>query len=257
MSPPNLVLIPQVVALQALLCTTYMMENMSDNSPTTKKRKANDGRATVPDGGSGGLFSSWLGYFSAGRRDDTPPTAQSTTCGGSENLTQKMDAMMQMMSRMEERQLANMRAVGSLERRCENLEAECSSLKDMLKTKMEQDDSKFDSLVRHHLFNNTKAIDEIIVRQFEYNNMLVKNQSWEYSTPVQSAEYWQNNGYDEDVAEYLADCSECLEKCSIALRRPIMASTRARTCSFFCSRVARSAVSISCRCFSDLFSSWS
>jgi hypothetical protein len=163
----------------------------NDSSPNTKKRKANDGRATVPnDGGGGGLFSSLLSYFS-GRRDATRPTA-SSTCGG-ENLTQKMDAMMQMMIRMEER--------------CCRLEAECSSLKAMLDTKTnavkEHVDCKIDSLVRHH----------------EYNNMLVKNQSWKYKTPVHSAEYWEDNGYDEDVAEYLADGSEPLKNSTEKLRR--------------------------------------
>jgi hypothetical protein len=100
---------------------------MSDNSsPTTKKRKANDGQATVPDSsdGGGGFLSSWLSYFS-GRRDEiTQPS--SLTCAGGENLTHKMDRMEKIMIRMEERQLANM---SSLERRCEHLEAECSSLK--------------------------------------------------------------------------------------------------------------------------------
>jgi hypothetical protein len=63
---------------------------MSNDSPT-KKRKANDGRSTVPDNSSnsGGFLSSWLSYFS-GRRDGTTPTASSTCVG--ENLTQ-MDRM--------------------------------------------------------------------------------------------------------------------------------------------------------------------
>ena len=43
--------------------------------------------------------------------------------------------------------------------------------------------------------------------------------------------------------------------CSIAFRRPIIASTRARTCSFFCSRVARSAMSVSWRWRRARFSS--
>jgi hypothetical protein len=177
-----------------------MTENMSNDSPTTKKRKANDGQATVPDSNhhSGGFLSSLLGYFSSGQRDDTPPTA-STTCGG-ENLTQKMDAMMQMMSRMEKRQLASM---GSLERRCENLEDKCSSLEHMLETKMEHVDSKFDSLVRHH----------------EYNSMIGKNQSWKYSVPVISAEYWINDGADDDVAQYLAESSGELKEYSEKMRR--------------------------------------
>ncbi len=169
-----------------------MTENMSDSRPTTKKRKANDGRATVPDSsnGCGGLFSSLLGYFS-GRRDDN---AQPTSCGG-ENLTQmdRMENMMQMMIRMEEKQLAT---VGSLERRCANLEAECSSLRTMLKTKIEQD-------VRHH----------------EYNNMLVKNQSWKYSAAVHSEEYWENNGHNEDVARHLFESSDYLKIFTETMRK--------------------------------------
>src|SRR5262245_58809894 len=55
------------------------------------------------------------------------------------------------------------------------------------------------------------------------------------------------------------DVSECArpahETCSIPLSRPIIASTRPRTCSFFCSSEARSDISESCRCRSDLFSS--
>src|SRR5476649_117314 len=43
--------------------------------------------------------------------------------------------------------------------------------------------------------------------------------------------------------------------CSIDFRRPIIASTRARTCSFFCSSLARSEVSASWRCRSARFSS--
>jgi hypothetical protein len=172
-----------------------MTENMSSDSPT-KKRKANDGRAMVPNGGGGvgGLFSSWLGYFT-GRRDGITPNASSTTCGG-ENLTQ-MDTVVQIMRRMEERQLASM---SSLERRCENLEAECCSLKNMLGSLKEHVDSKFD-------------------KQNEYNSMIVKNQSWKYSTPIYSAEYWENNGCDEDVATYLSDSSACMKRFTEKLRR--------------------------------------
>jgi hypothetical protein len=166
-----------VAALQSTLVPSAFAEteNMSDSGPNTmKKRKANDGRATVPHDGGGGFLSSWLGYFSSGRRDGTTPTASSSTCGG-ENLTQKMDAMMQIMIRMEERQLAT-------ESRCERLESKCSVLE--------------------HLLGDMK---ECQLRQFEYNNMLVKNQSWKYSPPVHSqANYWED-GHDGDVAEYLAD----------------------------------------------------
>ncbi|KAL7457963.1 hypothetical protein ACHAWC_009974 [Mediolabrus comicus] len=177
-----------------------MTENMSDNSPTMKKRKANDGRATVPgnssshSGGGGGEITSRLG-----RDDQTTPTA-STTCGSSENLTQKMDAMMQMMSRMEEK----LTAVSSLESRCERLEAKCSVLERMLEMKTnsikEHVDSKFD-------------------KQNKYNKMLVRNQGWKYSTPVHSAEYWETNGFDSDVAEYLSESSEELKQFSEKMRR--------------------------------------
>jgi hypothetical protein len=49
--------------------------------------------------------------------------------------------------------------------------------------------------------------------------MLVRNQSWKYLTPVHSAEYWDNNGYDENVATYLAEYSECLKGLTEKLRR--------------------------------------
>ncbi len=162
---------------------------MSDNSsPTTKKRKANDGRATVShDGGGRGLFSSLLGYFSW-RRDEITPT----TCGG-ENLThKKLDTMMQMMSRMEKK----LTTVSSLESRCERLEAECSSLK-----------------------NTLSDVKKIQHGQFEYNNMLVRNQSWKYKAQVYSEEHWENNGYDEDVAEYLTNGSDCLKDSTEIMRR--------------------------------------
>ena len=172
---------------------------MSDNSPT-KKRKANDGRATVLDSSNGGgLFSFWLGYFSWRRDDNTKGIHNTQPTRGGENLTQ-MDRMENMMLRMEKRQLASM---SSLERRCEKLEAECSSLKNMLKTKMEQDGSKFDSLVTHH----------------EYNSMLVKNQGWEYSVPVHSFEHWETNGYDEDIAQYLSEFSMTLKDLTEKMRR--------------------------------------
>jgi hypothetical protein len=163
-----------------------MTENMSDNRcPTTKKRKANDGRATtVSHSGGGGLFSSLLGYF-CWRRDEITPT----TCGG-ENLTQKkLDAMMQMMSRMEEK--------------CSRLETECTALKTMLgslKEHVDHVDSKFD-------------------KQNEYNNMIVKNQSWKYSTPVHSFDHWETNGFEGDVAEYLSEISGDLKDYTEKMRK--------------------------------------
>ena len=144
-------------------------------------------------GGGGGGLTSRLG-----RGEGTSSTAQ-TTCGG-ENLTHKMDAMMQIMLRMEERQLTT-------ESRCERLESKCNKLEHMLEIKTnsmkEHVDSKFDSLVRHH----------------EYNSMIGRNQTWKYSVPVHSDEHWENNGYDEDVAEYLSERSNCLKRMSEKMRR--------------------------------------
>src|SRR5690606_38331200 len=57
---------------------------------------------------------------------------------------------------------------------------------------------------------------------------------------------------DRDVSEHLAH-----EACSMLFKRLIIASTRPRTCSFLCSKVARSATSASCRWRSDWFSSCS
>ena len=49
--------------------------------------------------------------------------------------------------------------------------------------------------------------------------MLVRNQSWKYSAPVHSEEHWENNGYDEDIALYLAENSECLKDFTENMRR--------------------------------------
>jgi hypothetical protein len=73
----------------------------------------------------------------------------------------------------------------------------------MLKRKMEQDDCKFDSLAKHH----------------EYNTMLVRNQSWEYSVPVHSGEHWIENGYNEDVARYLSESTDYLKDFTEAMRQ--------------------------------------
>jgi hypothetical protein len=83
-----------------------------------------------------------------------------------------------------------------MEEKCNRLEAKCNSLE-----------------------NELSDMKESQLRQFEYNNMLVKNQSWKYSAPVHSAEYWVENGYDDDVATYLAECSKYLKELTEKLRR--------------------------------------
>jgi hypothetical protein len=49
--------------------------------------------------------------------------------------------------------------------------------------------------------------------------MIVKNQSWKYSTPVHPAEYWETKGYDDDVAEYLSESSDFLKRMAEKMRR--------------------------------------
>ena len=49
--------------------------------------------------------------------------------------------------------------------------------------------------------------------------MLVRNQSWKYPVPVHSAEYWEDNGYDEDVATFLTKRSRALKDFTEKMRR--------------------------------------
>ena len=171
-------------------------KTMSDSSPTTKKRKTNFCGATVPDsshnGGSSRLTSR-LGH------EETTRKAQST-CGG-EKLTQKLDAMMQMMSRMEER--------------CCRLEAECNSLKTMLDIKTQ----KIENMLEINTNSIKEHVDSKFVKQHEYNSMLLRNHSWKYSAPVYSEEHWIENGYNQDEARYLTPSSECLKDFTEKMRK--------------------------------------
>jgi hypothetical protein len=72
------------------------------------------------------------------------------------------------------------------------------------------------------LEDKCSSLEKLLVKvetKFEYHEMLIKNQSWKYSAPVHSLDYWLNNGYDEDEADYLSDQSEQLKNATISMRR--------------------------------------
>jgi len=190
---------------------------MNDNkSSPTKKRKSNDGRATTDvntgNTNDGGYFSGqWGGAASSG----PSPT---------ENNTSQLDRMEQIMMRMEEK----LSAVSSLESRCETLEAKCSSLQNMLEsTSCKIDclhldlDQKCNSL-ESRLKTKVDSVHEKVERSLkfhEYNEMLIKNQSWEYSAAVDTTDYLLLNGYTEHEASYLAETAEELKDMTTKMRR--------------------------------------
>jgi hypothetical protein len=159
---------------------------MSGISPT-KKRKANDGRATASDDTSHDVETN------GGDCDEKSPPTQS--CYG--NLSQQMDAMMQIMLRMEEK--------------CNRLEAKCNSLENIVKEQVESLDAKIDKKFKQH----------------EYNDMLVRNDSWKYPALLHPVEYplsrfeylTENLGFDEDEADYLIDTGDVLREATGKMRQ--------------------------------------
>ena len=138
---------------------------MSSGSSSTKKRKASNTHHDVENSGS---------------------SAQS--CGT--NLSQQMDAMMQIMLRMEEK--------------CNRLEAKCNSLENIVKEQADLLDVKIDKKFKQH----------------EYNDMLVRNQSWKYSVDVLSVDEWVNVAdLTEDEAANISEDSKRLRKATEKLRR--------------------------------------
>ena len=130
------------------------------SSSPSKKRKANDdGRAT------------------------------DVSTNNNNDLSQKMDRMMQIMMGMQEKLI-------SVESRCKQLEVKCNSLENKLTAKM-------DKTIKHQ----------------EYNDMLLRNQNWNYSAPIHSIEYWMDGGYDSEEAEYLLQTSEYLKYLTKTIRR--------------------------------------
>ena len=216
--------------------------NNSNSSPA-KKRKANDGRAATDcahdvnkrntnDGG--GFLSTWFGYFS-GRRDDAASGSPNNENLLHQSLS-KMDKMEQMMMRMEEKMTGieeKLSTVGSIERRCEQLEKKCSSLETMLESTKKHIDKKIDSLdfdldqkcdsLADRLVAKVDAAHEQeaakALKRHEYNEMLIKNQGWDYSVPVLSVDDFIHNGYSVDEAEYLSEAANELKDATTRMRR--------------------------------------
>jgi hypothetical protein len=139
------------------------------------------------------------------------------------NLSQQMDAMMQIMLRMEEK--------------CNRLEAKCNSLENIVKEQVESLHTKIDGTVKQQhnsleniLERNTQSIKEQVdslgskidnkFKQNEYNSMILKNQSWKYSAPVRSMEHWMNEYENDNIdAKYLSETSNKLREMTESLRR--------------------------------------
>eukprot|EP00984_Skeletonema_dohrnii_P029094 scaffold19434_cov121-Skeletonema_dohrnii-CCMP3373.AAC.10 len=203
-----------------------------NNSSPMKKRKANDGRSTA-DGthdvhrgntnDGGGFLSSWFGYFS-GQRDGASSSGPSPT----ETNTSQLDRMEVIMMRMEEK-------LATVESRCETLEAHCSSLENLLESTShstkEHIDEKYNSLylrleqkcssLENRLGTKVDSVHEKVERSLkfhEYNEMLIKNQSWEYSAAVYSEDELIDSGYTEDEAEFIAEKAQDLKFITTKMR---------------------------------------
>ena len=188
-----------------------MNNSSNEKSNPRKKRKENDSRLFTTDGAHD---------VSAGSNNDD---------GGfpsPKNKTQ-LDRMEKMMMRMEEK----LGTVISLERRCEQLEAKCSSLENMLEltsqTTKKHIDEKFDSLYLHldqqsSLLENKleTKVDTVnlkverSLKLHELNKMLIKNQSWEFTADDSAFGF-----YDEDEVQYLVQTAEELKDLTTKMRQ--------------------------------------
>ncbi len=163
-----------------------------------KRRKANDGRAAEP-----------------GAQQHVNTNNNNTNDGGSENLSQKMDRMMQIVMGMKEK-LDN---ISSLERRCEQLEVKCSTLENILENNMQSMKEHVDSKINEATDSLHVKIDQTIKRQ-EYNDMLVRNQKWKYSADILSVDEWVNVAdLTEDEAANISEDSKRLREATEKLRR--------------------------------------
>eukprot|EP00984_Skeletonema_dohrnii_P032322 scaffold26237_cov162-Skeletonema_dohrnii-CCMP3373.AAC.3 len=148
---------------------------MNDNksSSPTKKRKANDGRATT-DGShdvNTGNTNDGGGYFSGQREGASASGPPSPT----ENNTSQLDRMEQIMMRMEEK----LATVSSLESRCEQLEKKCSSLENILELASQSTKEHMNRLHyrRNDIGNNTHDQGHINRGWKLYRLLSIRNQS--------------------------------------------------------------------------------
>eukprot|EP00984_Skeletonema_dohrnii_P020850 scaffold10274_cov88-Skeletonema_dohrnii-CCMP3373.AAC.2 len=175
------------------------------NASHTKKRKANDGRATAPDGAhdvntAGNTNDGGFPHISERRGGASGPSR-------AENNTSQLDRMEQIMMRMEEK----LATVSCLESRCEQLEAKCSSLETILESTSQSTKEHIDSIL--------ESTKEHIDKTFKYHEMLIRNQNWEYSAPVYTLNELALADYDDDETNYIYDTSQMLKRNTEALRR--------------------------------------
>jgi hypothetical protein len=158
-------------------------------SSAAKKRKANDGRATDVETNPSGLLASWRSYFSWRHQEDaTTPVCPSTH-------EQLLNASLCQMERME-------KIMGKMESRCKQLEAKCESLEAMLET----------TTTKEHFDTKMYSLQKTL----KYH---MKNQSWQYSAPVHSEDYWLDSGYNADMAVYLEDAAQSLKDKTVMMRK--------------------------------------
>jgi len=196
---------------------------MMSNASHTKKRKANDGRATVPDGAhdvvnTGNTNDGGFLHISGEHDGASEPSRD-------ENNTSQLDRMEQMMRRMEEK----LATVSSLENRCEQLEAKCSSLENLLGSTSQSTKEQIDSLhlqldqncnsLENRLESISQSTKEHIDKTLKYNEMLIRNQNWEYPAPVYTVNELADAGFNDAEAEHIYQTSQLLQTNTEALRR--------------------------------------
>ncbi|KAK1739025.1 hypothetical protein QTG54_010341 [Skeletonema marinoi] len=146
----------------------------------TKKRKANDGQATVLDGShdvnTGNTNDGGFLHIS-GQRDDAPSGPSRD-----ENSTSQLNRMEQIMMRMEEK----LATVSTLESRLESI---------------------------------SQSTKEHIDKTLKYNEMLIRNQNWEYPAPVYTVNELADAGFNDAEAEHIYQTSQLLQTNTEALRR--------------------------------------
>ena len=145
------------------------------------------------------------------------------------NIMAKLDRMEQLMLTLVEKQAT----VSSLESRCEQLEKKCSALENKLESSSQSlkdhIDRKLDSM-HINLVNECSQgekrlkgeVDSLKTRAeqyHQYNSMLVKYQSWQYSATICKQSHWLSRGYTNDEAAHLVKAAKMLKDMTTKLRR--------------------------------------
>ena len=186
------------------------MHSRSAHCPT-KKHKESESCDDV----SANSLSTFSNFASSAHHDD-------------KNYTPQLYRMEQMMMRMDEK----LDIINSLESRCEQLEIKCSSLENKLSLTsqllMDHVDKKFDHLhvnlekKCNNLQDRSEGIAEALHEKIdkaqkyhEYNAMLLRSQSWEYSADVETYDWLD----DDEEASYKAETAAELKDETIRMRR--------------------------------------